>query len=412
MHICMLGYTFYEYDNRVRRYAETLARRGDQVDVIALRNDASPKVQMVNGVRVFGIQKRKHNESGLINYIFRILLFYFRSMLFLAIKDIQHHYDMVHVHSVPDFEVFAAWFPKMRGAKLILDIHDLVPEFYASKFRGGMDSWGTRLLLLAERWSARFADHVIAANHPWRDRLLSRSVKDSGRCTAFLNYPDSAIFFRRGKVKKEGKFVMIYPGSLNYHQGVDLAIRAMARIKEQAPEAELHIYGRGDQVTKLRELAAELGVQGKMVFRDVIGISDIAGVMENADLGVVPKRTDGFGNEAFSTKVLEFMTLGVPVVVPDSAIDRYYFNDRVVTFFKGNDAASLAESMLRMIREPARRAAQVAQADEFIKTFDWAQRKTEYVELVDRLVGSAAPAVSAPTYRKPSSEAWDGRNSK
>ncbi len=37
--------------------------------------------------------------------------------------------------------------------------------------------------------------------------------------------------------------------------------------------------------------------------------------MWRADLGVVPKRAEGFGNEAFSTKILEFMACGVPVLV-------------------------------------------------------------------------------------------------
>lgn len=194
MRVCMLAYTFYEFDNRVRRYAETLARRGDSVDVIALRYRSTPKTELINNVRVFRIQERIVNETGRLTYFFRILRFFFHSMFFLAAKDLKAHYDLVHVHSVPDFEVFAAWFPKLRGAKLILDIHDLVPEFYASKFGTKGKSAGKQLLVFVERLSAAFADHVIAANDIWRDRLLSRSV-EQGKCTAIANYPDRAIFF-------------------------------------------------------------------------------------------------------------------------------------------------------------------------------------------------------------------------
>jgi glycosyltransferase involved in cell wall biosynthesis len=388
VHACILAYTFYESDNRVRRYAETLARRGDKVDVIALRGDSSPTVEVLNNVRLYKIQMRARNETGRFSYLFRHLLFFWRSMFFLAIKDMEDHYDLVHVHSVPDFEVFAAWFPKIRGAKLILDIHDLVPEFYASKFRVKPDSRLTRLLLLVERWSAGFADHVIAANHLWRDRLLARSVKDA-KCTAILNYPDGTIFYRRGRTRADRKFIMVYPGSLNHHQGVDLAIRALARIKDQAPQAELHIYGGGDQAGNLRKLAGELGLAERVRFNDGVSITEVAPIMENADLGIVPKRTDGFGNEAFSTKVLEFMALGVPVVVCDSAVDRYYFTDRVVTFFKGNDEAHLAECVLEMIQDKAKREAQVKRADDFVRAFDWDLRKSEYLGLVDTLVQSA-----------------------
>lgn len=391
MHVCMLAYTFYENDNRVRRYAETLARRGDKVDVIALGN-AGPKVEFINGVRVFRIQKRARDESGKLSYLFRHLFFFFRSMFFLAIKDLQYHYDLIHVHSVPDSEVFAAWFPKLRGTKLILDIHDLVPEFYASKFHAPPGSGAVRTLLLIERLSARFADHVIAANHIWRDRLLTRSVSDA-KCTAILNYPDPAIFFRRGRTRANGKFIMVYPGSLNYHQGLDLAVRALGRIKDRAPQAELHIYGAGPEAENLRKLVGELGLAERVTFGVIVGLNEVAAIIENADLGVVPKRTDGFGNEAFSTKILEFMTIGVPVVVSDSAIDRYYFTDQVVTFFKGNDEADLAERLLEMIQNTAKREAQVKRADEFIKTFDWDLRKSEYLELVDTLVRPAVAGV-------------------
>jgi glycosyltransferase involved in cell wall biosynthesis len=384
----MLAYTFYESDNRVRRYAETLARRGDKVDVIALRGNSSSAVEILNNVRLYKIQMRARNETGRFSHLFRHLLFFWRSMFFLAIEDMKDHYDLVHVHSVPDFEVFAAWFPKIRGAKLILDIHDLVPEFYASKFRAKPDSRVKRLLLLVERMSARFADHVIAANHIWRDRLLARSVKDA-KCTAILNYPDGSVFCRRGRTRTDGKFIMVYPGSLNHHQGVDLAIRALARIKDQAPQAELHIYGGGNEAYNLRKLAGELGLAERVRFNDGVSITKVAPIMENADLGIVPKRTDGFGNEAFSTKVLEFMAMGVPVVVSDSAVDRYYFTDRVVTFFKGNDEAHLAECVLEMIRDTAKREAQVKRADHFVGTFDWDLRKSEYLGLVDTLVASA-----------------------
>ena len=393
MHVCMLAYTFYESDNRVRRYAETLARRGDKVDVIALRRESDPTVEILKNVRLFEIQTRARNETGQLSYLLRHLRFFWRSMFFLAIKDMQDHYDLVHVHSVPDFEVFAAWFPKVRGAKLILDIHDLVPEFYASKFHARPDSRGKRLLLLVERVSARFADHVIAANHIWRDRLLARSVKGA-KCTAILNYPDGSIFYRRGRTRTDGKFIMMYPGSLNYHQGVDLAIRALARIRDQAPQAELHIYGGGNEASNLRKLAGELGLAERVRFNNGVSITEVAPIMENADLGIVPKRTDGFGNAAFSTKVLEFMALGVPVVVSDSAVDRYYFNDRVVTFFKGNDEAHLAECVLEMIRDTAKREAQVKRADDFVKTFDWGLRKSEYLGLVDTLVQPAKAGAS------------------
>src|SRR5579872_3072451 len=175
MKACMVAYTFYERDNRVRRYAETLARRGDSVDVVSLRSEEqSAEKQIINGVRVFRIQSRVKDEKNKFEYLSRLLLFLARSMYFLTRNQIVYCYDLIHFHSVPYFEVFAAWYPKMVGSKIILDIHDIVPEFYASKFDKSRTSLTFKLLIAIERVSALFSDHVVIANHIWEKRLQER----------------------------------------------------------------------------------------------------------------------------------------------------------------------------------------------------------------------------------------------
>ena len=384
----MVAYSFYEADNRVRRYAETLARRGDRVDVVSLRQNGQPARGIINGVHVFRIQRRVVNERSKFSYLGRLLLFFIRSMAFLSVQQMKERYDLVHVHSVPDFEVFAAVVPKLTGSKIILDIHDLVPEFYLSKFSGTERSLTFRLLTTVERVSARFSDHVIAANHIWEKRLQNRSVKES-KCTTILNFPDTEIFQARGRTRTDNRFVILYPGTLNYHQGIDIAIRALALIKDQVPEAEFHIYGSGEQLNPLKALVKELELEKRVFLMGTKPLHEISSVIENADLGVVPKRSNSFGNEAFSTKILEFMSLGVPVVVPDTAIDSYYFNNSVVKFFRANDEQSLADAILLMIKNPELRQKFTRDASEFVRKYSWDMNKDTYLNLVDSLVQSS-----------------------
>jgi len=388
MKVCMVAYSFYEGDNRVRRYAETLARRGDRVDVVSLRQNGQPPRGIINGVHVFRIQRRVVNEKSKFSYLGRLLLFFMRSMVFLSVQQMKEHYDLVHVHSVPDFEVFAAVVPKLTGSKIILDIHDLVPEFYLSKFKGTERSLTFRLLTTVERISARFSDHVIAANHIWEKRLQERSVKES-KCTTILNFPDTEIFQARGRTRTDNRFVILYPGTLNYHQGIDIAIRALALIRDQVPRAEFHIYGSGEQLNPLKALVEELGLEKRVFLMGTKPLHEISSVIENADLGVVPKRSNSFGNEAFSTKILEFMSLGVPVVVPDTAIDSYYFNNSVVKFFHANDEKSLADAILLMIKNPELRQKFSRDAAEFVLKYSWDMNKDTYLNLVDSLVQSS-----------------------
>jgi glycosyltransferase involved in cell wall biosynthesis len=386
LRVCMVAYTFYETDSRVMRYAEALAQRGDQVDVFSLRKPGTTRAENLGGVRVRRLQGRLFNEKSLLSYIWRIFLFLTRALYQVSIHDLRKKYDIVHIHSVPDFLVFSALLPRLRGTPIILDIRDILPEFYASKFGVSEKSMGFRFLCMAERFCARFASHVIIANHTWQERLLSRSVNPGGS-TVVLNVPDRSIFEPSKKSQDMGdRFLMLYHGTLNWHQGLDLAVRAFAKVKDLAPKAEFHIYGDGPSKPELLVLIEQLQLENRVLLHERIPLREIPSVIETAKLGIVPKRKDNFGNEAFSTKILEFMAMGVPVVVSDTKIDRHYFDDSIVRFFRGEDENDLAHAILDLIRHKEMRQALIERATEFVARNDWAQKKHEYLNLVDELL--------------------------
>jgi glycosyltransferase involved in cell wall biosynthesis len=386
LRIAMVSYSFYETDNRVLRYASTLAKRGDHVDVFALRRTGKPAEEEMEGVHVHRLQGRILNEKNRFSYAWRICQFLARATAQVAKFELKEHYDLLHIHSVPDFMVFSGLLPKLRGTPVILDIHDILPEFYAGKFAAGDQSGFFRVMVGVERASCRFANHVIIANDIWRDRLLSRTLK-ADKCTVVLNSPDRSIFSRSGnRHPQDGQFLMLYPGSLNQHQGLDVAIRAFAKISKKAPQAEFHIYGDGPSKPQLLELIKTLGVESQVKMPSARSLQEIAQIMETASLGVVPKRKDNFGNEAFSTKILEFMAMGVPVVVSDTMIDKFYFDDSLVKFFTSGDEDDLARCMLEMIEHPEFRDRLIQNANRFVDLVDWTAKQHEYLELVDQLV--------------------------
>lgn len=381
MKICMVAYTFYESDARVRRYAESLARRGDQVDVIALKCSNLPNREVIQGVTVFRIQKRCHDEKHKLSYLYRLLKFMVRSSVILSGRHFRSKYDLIHVHSVPDFEVFAAIIPKVTGAKIILDIHDIVPEFYACKFDALPTSLVYTALVFVEKVCARFADHVIISNHIWEKKLVGRSAEKE-KCTTFLNYPDPAFFYHRPCTQNDSKCVIIYPGSLNWHQGLDIAIKAFHIAQKELGDAEFHIYGDGPEENSLRTLVAELGLEEKILFKGSLPLDDISKVMAEACVGVVPKRNDNFGGEAFSTKVLEFMALGVPIVLSKTKIDDYYFNDSIVHFFEPENCSDLARAFVLLVNNVDERQRLAFNALEFVRDFSWDLKKHDYFALI------------------------------
>jgi glycosyltransferase involved in cell wall biosynthesis len=385
--VCHIAYTFFDADNRVMRYVQALSSRGDQVDVIALRQpDQAWREAGADGVRHFRIQRRSPTEKGPLAYLLKLLWFCLKSSLLATALHVRRRYDVVHVHNIPDFLVFSAWLPKLLGASVILDIHDVVPELYAGKFGAGGESRTFKALVAVERLCCRSADHVIIANDLWRTKLVARSVAD-GRCTTFLNYPDLDIFRPAAAEEKSAArgFRILYPGSLNYHQGLDLAIRAFAKVHAQMPDADFHIYGRGPTLPDLIRLSKELGLEDRVRFMEGVSLLQIAPIMASASVGVVPKRNEGFGSEAFSTKIFEFMACGVPVIVSRTRIDAHYFNDALVNFFEPGNADDLADVLLRTYQDRAGQAARVQAARAFAEHYSWQNRSGNYCALIDSL---------------------------
>lgn len=391
MRVCVLAYTYYEGDNRVRRYAEAMIKRGDTVDVVACGQPGQPSHVVISGVNVYRVQTRRIDEKGNLDYLAKIVFFLINSFRFLTWRHIRKPYQLIHVHSVPDFEVFAAVFAKLTGAKVILDIHDIVPEFYAVKFNAGKITFLARTLMLVEKICCAFSNHVIISNHIWEEKLVARSVKKE-KCTVMLNYPDPEIFSRTLEFGKGKVFSMIYPGSLSRHQGLDIAIRALALVQKELGEFAFHIYGRGGELPALKALTAALDLNEHVIFHGILPLEEVAKRMAASDLGIIPKRADDFGNEAFSTKIFEFMALGVPALVSSTKVDRYYFNDSVVMFFESENERDLADKILFLSRNRARREALSQAALEFIAPYSWEHKKSDYFALADRLVSGKKEA--------------------
>lgn len=384
--VCMVAYSHYKTDARITRYAEALAEQGDQVDVLALRQSPDDPDQEIAGrVNLVSLQLRVgKQERSPLTFLVSALRFLFAATLWIAKRHALRPYDIFHIHNMPDFLVFAAWYPRLTGAKVILDIHDIVPEFYGSKFGEGKSSKIVALLKWAERVCAGRADKVIISNHLWVEKYAARTGAN-GKCSVFINNVDTRIFARQPRTRDDGKLIILFPGGLQWHQGLDIALRAFWKVSQKIPQAEFQIYGDGIMKPSLIALTGELGLNGNVRFFDPLPVKEIARVMANADLGVVPKRADSFGNEAYSTKIMEFMSLGVPVVVSNTKIDRYYFDDSVVRFFESGDSDSLAEAIIDVLRDPEMRQKLAARASEYVARNSWEVYKADYLQLVESL---------------------------
>lgn len=386
LRVCMVTHSIYETDNRVMRYAESLAKRGDVVEIFCLKQrQTDDNEMMINGVTIHRIQTRAgRSEQRSLDYLLPILRFCGRTSVRVLTNHLRCKYDFFHIHNVPDFVVFTALVPRCLGARVILDIHDIVPEFYASKFKTHDHAWVLRSLFWMEKLSSHVAHQVIISNHLWQEKY-QRRTRTEGKCSVFINNVDADIFQPTRRTRTDDRFIVLFPGGFQWHQGLDIAIRAFQIIVKAIPRAELHLYGDGNMKSEWVDLTKQLGLSNTVKFFDGVPIKQIAAIMANADLGVVPKRSDSFGNEAYSTKIMEFMSVGIPVVISRTKIDQYYFNDQCVCFFESGNHEELAQKIIELARDPARRAAQAERALAYAQQNNWETRKNDYLGLVDSL---------------------------
>jgi glycosyltransferase involved in cell wall biosynthesis len=109
-----------------------------------------------------------------------------------------------------------------------------------------------------------------------------------------------------------------------------------------------------------------------------------------ADLAIVTKRKDSFGNEAFSTKILEFMAVGVPIIAADTTIDKFYFSESNVLFFKAGDKNDLAEKILYIYNNNELKKILINGGYKVIEKMNWNVCKYLYLDIISKLTNKMA----------------------
>jgi glycosyltransferase involved in cell wall biosynthesis len=290
--------------------------------------------------------------------------------------------DVVHVHNVPDFLILAGLLPRLAGCKVVLDVHDSVPETFATKFSTASIAWKT--LCLEERLSALVAHRVICVNDPQRETLVARGLPRS-KTFVSMNMPDPTIFNRNGfgRQRPAGSgehFKLVYHGTMAERLGVDLIIRAVAQLRERIPGIRLHLWGGGDDLSRFRDLARELKTEDLVLFTaGGFPLHELPGQLRSMDLGVVGNRRTAAGDLMLPVKLMEYVALGIPVVVPRLRTIEHYFSDDTVTYYEPENVESMADSIYRLHCKPELGLTQADQAARFLKDHGWERQGPELV---------------------------------
>ena len=385
----------YPADPRPRRAAEALARQGMIVDVFCLQGGPEEaKHEIVDGVNVFRLPL-KRRRGGKAAYIFQYSAFIFAAFAFLSRRSLRGRYDLVHVHNMPDVLVFSALVPKLLGAKIILDLHDPMPELMVTIFGMREDSFAVRMLKLAEKWSIGFADMVLTPNKAFERLFISRSCP-AGKIQIIMNSPAEEIFhFQPVRPSAPGldparPFTILYHGSLVARHGLDMAIDALQEVRKSVPTAVIVICGENTSyfegvMASIRERSLEKTVR----YLGPKNLSQIVEVIEGCDLGIIPNRRSIFTEINMPTRIFEYLVLAKPVVAPRTRGIQDYFGEEDIFFFEPDDAADLAKKIVFAATHPETARATVERGQAIYRRHRWIQEKAKFIDWTDGVLDSA-----------------------
>jgi glycosyltransferase involved in cell wall biosynthesis len=371
----------YESDPRVRRQAEALTARGDDVTVLALHAPGRPAVDTLEGVRVVHLPTRKYRGSSARAYLSLYGGFSARATGWLARHP--RAFDVVQAHSMPEALVFTASVQRLFGVPVLLDVHDLSSRLFASKFADRDRIMAA--VRFTERASMRFAREVLTVHEPYADLLRGYTSRP---VTVVMNCPDERLFTPRPPRAWDpaGDVVFSYHGLIASRHGLVAATEALAKLRGEVPGARLQVRGSGDGLDELRSRVEQLSL-GSVVDLPtrLYPLPEVVAELERVHIGLVPSQRDPWTDEVLPTKLLEYAALGVPVITFRNPVIERYFPDDSVYYVDPASPENLEAAMLALARDPQRALAQAARATEVMNRLRWSQQKLHYFEVIDRL---------------------------
>jgi glycosyltransferase involved in cell wall biosynthesis len=391
--VLMIAYTNYESDPRVIREAEAAVEGGFGVDFIALRRRNQMSIEMVRGVRVIRINQERYRGASRLHYLLSYVEFFLRCVITSARLFATRRYKVVHVNNMPDVLVFSATLLKLLGAKVILDIHDPMPETFGSKFAGERSAY-YRILLLVERLSVAFADRTITVSEPVKTGVLLKHGYRPESIGVVANFADDDLFRLLPYPPFEGKVRFAFHGTILERYGLGTLIEAIALVRHR-DRIHVRIIGEGDFSGTLASMIEARGLQDIVEFRNrVFPLHEIPDILADCHVGLVPLKLSSVANYALPLKLVEYTCLGMPTISVRNAAIEYYFRPDECLFFDDGDVSALAEIIDRVAEDPQRLLDYRQKLLPARERLLWSGEKKKYIAMLRELADPASQADS------------------
>lgn len=347
----------YPFDVRVRREAQALAGAGHQVCVIAPRSPRQAWKECLDGVHVYRFPAPP-GGSGLAGYALEFGYATVAMLLLSIWVALRKGVDVVHAANPPDtLFVIGAVF-KVFGKRFVFDHHDLSPETYLSRFGHKHGNTVSYVLALLERCSYAIADIVIATNESYKRIAVSRGKKRPDQVFVVRNGPPLSFqsVAADPMLAKRAPHLIGYIGTMGPQDGVDCWLRAIREMVVTLGRRDFLavLIGSGDATPGLHVLAKDLDIESFVWFTGRIPEAEVLSILSTVDVCVQPDPLNPLNDKSTMNKVMEYMSLGKPVVAFDLVETRYSAQDAAV-YVTPNIEIEFAKAVVRLMDSPEER---------------------------------------------------------
>ena len=232
----------------------------------------------------------------------KFLPFYLASIPWLLLTDKP---DILHCHLIPS-NIIAKPIGALLGVPVVIN-HDHTNDTRRAD---------SPLLLALDRFSNRFANHIVAVSASCRDFLTTRESIPERDVTLVPNAIDLRRFSPAVSQRNEARAslglrasarVVAGVGRLNPQKNFALFLDIAAQLAARFSDLHFLLAGDGPEEKMLREKAATLGIADRVTFSGYV--ADTRQVYLAADVLLMPSRYEGL-----PMTLLEAMAMGLPVV--------------------------------------------------------------------------------------------------
>lgn len=344
----------YPHDVRVRSEAESLARAGHSVTVVAPRGPGQARRERVSGVDVIRFRLFDGSSQGAVGFAVEYGIAAV-ALHVAALRSLFSGATVLHLHNPPDVLFPAGALYRMTGRKVIFDHHDLFPETVQVKLRSPV---AARLARLCQRLTFAVANHVIATNASYADVARDAGAKELEDVTVVRNGPPAAwtLLPVRNRDGALDEIRLAYLGAISAQDGVDGLVPVLTRLRKgaNAIRVRLTVIGDGDARPAIERAMIEHGVADQVTFTGRVAPGRVPELLQEVDVCVDPAPATDVNERSTMTKIAEYLALGKPVVAYDLLETRRTANDAALLVKRG-DADAFAEAIVLLARDPALR---------------------------------------------------------